>query len=475
MPDRLLWASSVLGLCFWHQADDQGSEGYRCVAEMTEELAKEFALVLNELEVSSHHGVTHLIKKGLVIPTKESLEHALVDGLVQYPLEPTEEHELTSGRKLEDFPWSSSEILPRESVFLDDKFSIKKLKPKEATKKLLSQLDDLASTCQRYETARQTGRMSLDPNWPPTGHRGHENLLGALGLISNQISYLKAWIMVMLQEHPFLAGDLRPGDRELLTVPDEEGETVAEEEVFADPPASAESHEKEPENPESLDDKIDKLIEKAAKIVGLPVSPADAAPAMVNLKVPMSGKALKVILNAAAAKPGKEDPDLPIHSVGIGEHSIVATDQYKVVIVGKVEDSYKPTIRKEALVEAASCEIRGEFVHWDQIDPMKPKKEGEEPPRFPDVAKLTKDVEGMVDVGSFSPTLLGHVAKIAEALGASEVKLYRSRGKTSYLGFSGQYWPSEQLDLFSGNNDPVSFQGLLCGRTDRELEVEDVV
>jgi hypothetical protein len=475
MPDQILWASSVLGLCFWHEADDAGQEGYRCVADLPEELAIEFAAVLNELGVSSPDSVVYLIKLGVVFPTKESLEDALVDGLVQYPITPGEESEVTSGDRIEDFPWSACEIAPRADVSLDDKVGIKKIKPKEATKKLLSQLDKLAGDCQRYDKARQQGKKNFEPNWPPTGPRGHQNLLGALLLMRNHIGYQKGWIMAMLQEHPFLAGDLRPGDRELLTVPDAEGETVAKEEVFADPPAGAEVPENEPEAAESLDDKIDKLIEKAARIVGLPVGPSDAAPAMVNLKVPMSGKALKVILNAAAAKPGKEDPDLPIHSVGIGDHSIVATDQYKVVIVGKVENSYKPTIRKEALVEAASCEIRGEFVHWDQIDLMKPKKEGEDPPRFPDVAKLAKDVEGMVDVGSFSPTLLGHVAKIAEALGASEVKLFRSRGKTSYLGFSGKYWPSEQLDLFSGNNDEVSFQGLLCGRTDRELEVEDVV
>lgn len=479
MSDRLLWAPSVNGLCLWHEADKDGEEGYRCVAPMDEALAGQYAEILNELGEIDTMLASWRIAGGWFTPTKECLEDGMLRRIGHYPLEPRPGDVVTNGKSISDFKHRAVDILPNNTVSEDDRAKMERLKPNAAADSLRKQLDDLDKLCQEYDQIRSTGRKPLDPNYPPSLPSGHQNLLQSLWLMSNQIACAKAHIGALLNVKPFLAGDLTLADRDLLTIPDSEDEDPeGQEEGIGYLPCKATMTVALPSGAQSepfdCNDQ-EKMAQAVALIAeelfgdGQNAGQPEEKPG-INYFIPMSGKALGVILKAAAAKPGKGEPSRPIHSVGIGERSICATDQYKIIIVGDPEQEYRATVRTEALVEASASDLRGEFVHWDAIELMKPDKEGEPPPPFPDVGKVVLGIEQMVDVGRFSPLLLKQVASVAEALGAVEVRLFRSRDERSMLAFQGSYMPMDQLDLFADVALEIPFKGLLCGRAARDSE-----
>lgn len=509
MPERR-WTEGPMGLSF-------SSDGvkYVLVAKMPEQAAEIFAKELNKLslfpeqearlcgaiqkgDLNGHAatagGISMFILEVLGESAAAEMPEPETDavGLVQYPLEPPPGNDLpglpfAGGRKITDYPWSSNMILPALSIGKVWQEDIDKMKPAKAGTDLRTHLDDLSNLCLRYDQARQKGVKALDPNYPPD-RDGHKNLLMSIELMRNQIAHSKRVAMAMIERYPFLAGDLQPTDRDLLTVPDTEDQV---EEPFAeDPPVRAtmtvraadgrQSRALDPDDPKDMEEAAMMLAEsmlsraagndRAREMLG---EPSEAIPAEINVKVPMSGAALNVILKAAAAKPKKDDPARPIHSVGIGQRSICATDQYKIIIVGEPEEGYASTDRKRALVQASECDIMGEFVRWDEIERMKPEKEGDPPPPFPEVSKIVADVNQMVDVGCYSPSLLKQVAQVAEALGAHEVRLFRSKTEQALLAFEGTYCPQEQLDLFKDVVMDVPFKGLLSGKRDRTKEAED--
>lgn len=471
MPDSLRWAPSVNGLCLWHEADKDGEEGYRCVAPMDEAEAGQYAEILNDLGEIDTKLAAWRIAGGWFTPTRECLEDGMLRHIGHYPLEPRPGDVVTSGMKMADFRKRAAEIQPSDTVNEDDRTKIERLKPNAAADSLRKMLDSLAKLCREYDEARSSGRKPIDPNYPPSPPSGHQNLLMSLWMRSNQIAYAKAHIGALLNIKPFLAGDLTLADRDLLTIPDiedEQEEDEAQEEEH-DMPMSISVNGGDWVHFTSADAKT---LGEAAKHLS---SLEDAIPDECSAKVPMSGKALKVILTAAAAKPGKNDPAAPIHSVGIGKHSICATDQKKAVIVGEVEDSYEATDRTEALVQASSSDLRGEWVDFSDILRLKPEKEGAEPPTFPAIGKVVAQLEGMVEVGTFNPSLLKQVAMVAESLGTSKVTLFRSQGSGvhSMLGFKGEYWPFEQLELFSAIESPVPFIGILAGTEKRHGDDEE--
>lgn len=478
MSDRLLWAPSVNGLCLWHEADKDGEEGYRCVAPMDEALAGQYAEILNELGEIDTVLASWRIAGGWFTPTRECLEDGMLRHIGHYPLEPRPGDVVTNGKSISDFKHRAAEILPNNTVSEDDRAKMERLKPNAAADSLRKMLDSLAKLCREYDEARSSGRKPIDPNYPPSPPSGHQNLLMSLWMRSNQIAYAKAHIGALLNIKPFLAGDLNLADRDLLTIPDTEEwaeEGTATEDLPCKStmtvalPSGAQSEPFDCNDQEKMAAAVAMIAEEMFGSRQDEGNQEEEKPG-INYFIPMSGKALGVILKAAAAKPGKGEPSRPIHSVGIGERSICATDQYKIIIVGDPEQEYRATVRTEALVEASASDLRGEFVHWDAIELMKPDKEGEPPPPFPDVGKVVLGIEQMVDVGRFSPLLLKQVASVAEALGAAEVRLFRSRDERSMLAFQGSYMPMDQLDLFADVALEIPFKGLLCGRAARESE-----
>jgi hypothetical protein len=502
-----------MGLYINRPTEGKHDPTHGLVAKMPERVAEIFAKELNQWSLSPEQEATvcEAIKHRACEANPDAVNKFIQDalggsaaaekpepvtkefGMVQYPLEQAEgDRGYGGGARITDFPWSSSLILPREDIGESSRAEISRLKPDAAGKKLRSDLDDLARTCFIYDQARQKGLKAPDPNYPPDPPHGHGNLLQSLGLRESQISFAKKFVLDLLQAKPFLAGDLLPADRDLLTVPDTEesgedmsGKTITFEGVYSRP-LSGEERDEEPEEEHDMSMSVSvnrgesvtftnadvKTLREAAEHLR---SLEDAIPDECSAKVPMSGKALKVILTAAAAKPGKNDPAAPIHSVGIGKHSICATDQKKAVIVGEVEEIYESTVRTEALVEASSADLRGEWVSFDQIERLGPPNPTDPAPPFPPIGKVVSQLDGMVEVGTFNPSLLKQVAMVAESLGTSKVTLFRAQGSgvASMLGFKGEYWPFEQLELFSAIESPVPFIGILAGTEKRHGDDEE--
>lgn len=183
--------------------------------------------------------------------------------------------------------------------------------------------------------------------------------------------------------------------------------------------------------------------------------------------VMIRGKLLKTLLGSCTNRPSKDDMERPLDSIAIGEASIAATDAYICVVIGEPEESYTPTRRNSARLEAERENIYGECVDFANIERFTDPTTGETAP-YPNVQKVLSSMDTMRKVGSFRPELLKRAASIAMAANAGSIDLYQN-AEGRFLGIRFTVMPDEeQLSLFENGAEEIPSVGILTSKTNYE-------
>ena len=184
--------------------------------------------------------------------------------------------------------------------------------------------------------------------------------------------------------------------------------------------------------------------------------------------IPITGKFLNTILKQVCYKKHKDEPEKNIGSIAVGDTTIAATDTRQAIIVGPTPDEeelYMSTDRKSALLEAARETIYNDFVFFGNIERMVDAA-GESIP-FPKIDAVMKRLDDMEVIATLRPELLLSAAKLAVDSGAPYITLHQPNESDSMLGFTFQFMPELQLNLFHNDMSEVPVRGLVCTRSSR--------
>ena len=182
--------------------------------------------------------------------------------------------------------------------------------------------------------------------------------------------------------------------------------------------------------------------------------------------LPINGKLLKALLTRICDKKPKDCPENEFNSIGIGKHSLAATDRRQGVVIGEVDDDYEATSMRSARLEAERATIYDDAVRPENIERIV-TNDGEIK-NYPRIGKIVSQIDGMRKVADLDPELLLAAAQIAVASGASTIALYQEEAHS--IGFRFTYYPSEQLSLFHANG-AVPVAGVIAAK--RTIEDRD--
>lgn len=149
------------------------------------------------------------------------------------------------------------------------------------------------------------------------------------------------------------------------------------------------------------------------------------------------GKLVKIMIGRFSLAPGKDDPPAPLHSIAIGQHSIVATDRHRCAVIGEPESAYRTTDRRVAQLESERSSIYGDSYDAEHVlpnpelpDPYNTPPEGD----YPKIGAILGKLDGMRYLASVDPAYLRDLAALALAANTKEVELYANEDAT-LVGF----------------------------------------
>jgi S-DNA-T family DNA segregation ATPase FtsK/SpoIIIE len=189
--------------------------------------------------------------------------------------------------------------------------------------------------------------------------------------------------------------------------------------------------------------------------------------------MPLGGRLVESLVGSFCRAPYRGDDRLPTCSIGLGENSIVATDETSAILIGDPSPSgHVATMRKEAILEAKRSELYGDPVRFDEIERFL-DEEGQEV-QMPAIQNvIAKSLSGMKSIGIMTPEALAAVAKVASAAGAMEVELFQPDGDSgkNSLGFRFTFSPdSKHVNLFNTWDGFITAQGVFVVRKSEETQ-----
>lgn len=185
----------------------------------------------------------------------------------------------------------------------------------------------------------------------------------------------------------------------------------------------------------------------------------------------LPGELVEAIIGGFCETPYKGDDTAAHCSVAVAEGSICATDGRSALVIGQPKSHYRPTKRKEALIESYRAKQYGHPVNLETIETNIDAKTGEAR-ELKDVSKIIAgQFQTMVPLAEFNPSALVAIGKAAKAAGAQSIQLFSPEGDTQTLGFKFDIpLRDEFMDLFSEYQDSTPVQGVFVVRKMKETE-----